>query len=284
MQMVHEAALCISGLRDQRCLTQNDFALLNGLGGVASDPAVHALLNSREVSCSQATQVALGRIRRSLGHFHGSLLAIDPHRLVSYSQRRMRLRKAGPRAAAGKTLQTFFCLDAGTSEPVCFTTGSAARTVSQATPPLLEMAQQILGPAATGALVMADTEHFTANLLDHVATQTPFDLLTPMPCQPGIVRQIKALDDASFRRCWAGLALAKTPYAPVHSQGGPYQMIVQRFGEDPKQFEYNSFLCSAGNVKRCREQFEHLPERLAREGVDPRVPWLYNYPLDFRFR
>jgi len=384
MQMVHEAALCISGLRDQRCLTQNDFALLNGLGVVASDPAVHALLDSREVSCSQATQVALGRIRRSLGHFPGSLLAIDPHRLVSYSQRHMRLRKAAPQAAAGKTLQTFFCLDAATAQPVCFTTGSAARTVSQATPPLLEMAEQILGPAADGSLVMADSEHFTADLLDHVATGTPFDLLTPMPCQAGIVRRIRALDDELFRRCWAGLAMAKVPYAPVHSQGGPYQMIVQRFGEDPRHFEYNSFLCTsdrpevdlltreypqrwhieeffnihqglgwqragtqnlhirygrmtmallaqaaltqlrkklgaeegswnaeqfaskvlrgldgdvrlqgdrvvvtfydAGNVKPCREQFEHLPERLAREGVDPRVPWLYNYPLDFRFR
>jgi len=28
----------------------------------------------------------------------------------------------------------------------------------------------------------------------------------------------------------------------------------------------------------------HFPEQLAREGVDPHIPWLYNFNLDFRFR
>ena len=60
MQIVHEAALCIRGLRDQHCLTQNDFELLNGLGFVASDRAVHDLLDSRDIARSQAAQVALG--------------------------------------------------------------------------------------------------------------------------------------------------------------------------------------------------------------------------------
>lgn len=384
MQIVHEAALCINGLRDQHCLTQNDFELLNGLGFVASDRTVHDLLNSRDIAQSQATQVALGRIRRSLGHFDGSLLAIDPHRMASYSKRRMRLRKASAKAVAGKALQSFFCLDAVTAEPVCMTIGTAGRTVAQATPELLEMAGAILGPLAAGSLVVADSEHFTAELLDHVRTGSGFDLLTPMPRQPGIVRQIEAIGEESFRRCWAGLAMAKMPYSLVHAQSEPYEMIVQRSGEDPQSFEYNSFLCTSarpevdmltrdyprrwhieeffnihqglgwqragthnlhirygrmtmaliaqaalsqlhkrleprerswdakqfaskvlrgldGDVRlegdrvvvtyyhaeslaKCRAQFEHLPERLVREGVDPRVPWLYDYCLDFRFR
>jgi hypothetical protein len=384
MQMVHEAALCISGLRDQRCLTQNDFELLNGLGFVASDRAIHDLLDAHTVAQSQATQVALGRIRRQLGHFDGSLLAIDPHRLTSYSKRRMRLRKASAKVKAGKALQTFFCLDAVTAEPVCMTVGTAGRTAAQATPELLETAEAILGPSAAGSLVVADSEHFTAELLDHVRTRTHMDLLTPMPRQAGIVRQIESAGEELFRPCWAGLAMAKQPYSLVHGQTGPYQMIVQRSGEDPRNFEYNGFLCTSdrpevdmltrdyprrwhieeffnihqglgwqragthnlhirygrmtmaliaqaalsqlhrrlelperswdakqfasrvlrgldGDVRlegdrvvvtyynaaclaNCREQFEHLPERLRREGVDPRVPWLYDYCLDFRFR
>jgi len=28
----------------------------------------------------------------------------------------------------------------------------------------------------------------------------------------------------------------------------------------------------------------NLPEKLAAERVDPRVPWLFNFKLDFRFR
>ena len=40
----------------------------------------------------------------------------------------------------------------------------------------------------------------------------------------------------------------------------------------------------AKELQPYREQFEHLPERLRAENVDPRIPWLYDYPLDFRFR
>lgn len=384
LQMVHEAVLCIRRLDEQRCLTQHDFELLNGLGFVASDRTVHELLDAHDIAGSQATQISLGKIRRSLGHFQGQLLAIDPHRLSSYSHRRMRLRKPTAAAPAGKALQTFFCLDALTSQPVCMTIGTAGPSVSQATPRLLEMAAEILGPAAKGGLVLADNEHFTAELFDDVRRRGLFDLLTPMPAQPGILRRCRSLPDSAFTRCWAGLAMAKVGYSPVHSQSGPYQMIVQRFGEDPRHYHYNSFLCSSqrpevdlltrdfprrwhieeffnaaqslgwqragtqnlhirygrmtmaliaqaalsqlrkrlgpvagswnaeqfaskllrgldGDVRvagdrivvtyynaqmlhGCRDQFEHLPRRLASEAVDPRVPWLYNYRLDFRFK
>lgn len=33
-----------------------------------------------------------------------------------------------------------------------------------------------------------------------------------------------------------------------------------------------------------RKHYENLPEKLADENVEPTVPWLYNYALDFRFR
>jgi hypothetical protein len=203
------------------------------------------LFRSHDIAQSQATQVALGRIRRSLGHFQGSLLAIDPHRLTSYSKRHMRMRKTAPAAAAGKTLQTFFCLDAVTAEPVCMTIGSAGPSVTAVTPTLLKMAEAILGLTSEKTLVLADAEHFSAELFDHVRRHGRFDLLTPMSCQPRILRQCRAVGEESFRRCWAGLAMAKVPYSPVHSQAGPYQMIVQRFGEDPRAYRYNSFLCTS---------------------------------------
>jgi hypothetical protein len=28
----------------------------------------------------------------------------------------------------------------------------------------------------------------------------------------------------------------------------------------------------------------NLPEKLKYEGINPQVPWLYNYKLDFRFK
>lgn len=384
MQLVHEAALCITGLREHRSLTQQEFNLANGLPFVASDRAIHDLLNAHSVAEAQVLQVAFGRIRRSRGHVCGRLLAVDPHRLTSYTKRHSRRRQAGPNAPARKTAQTFFCLDADTHQPVCFTTGSPARTVARATPELLEIAQEILGRQGDGALVVADTEHLCAELLDHVSTQTPFDLLVPVPQQKHTDRRARALPPEAFRRHWAGWATATMPYAPVHSRGGPYTLMIQRFGERPEDWTFNSFLCTAdredvealsrdypdrwhveeffnihqdlgwkragtqnlhirygqmtlallaqgalaqlrqrlpepmrgwsakhfasevlrgldGDVRvhgdrivvtfygarqlePSRHALEHLPERLTAEGVDPRMPWLYNYCLDFRFK
>src|SRR5208282_5830570 len=57
-------------------------------------------------------------------------------------------------------------------------------TVTQATPELLELSQEILNPAPDQApLVLADSEHYTTELLDHVHLETPFELLVPMPPQ-----------------------------------------------------------------------------------------------------
>ena len=37
------------------------------------------------------------------------------------------------------------------------------------------------------------------------------------------------------------------------------------------------------HADRWKHHFENLPQKLEREGVDPRIPWLYNYKLDFKF-
>lgn len=38
------------------------------------------------------------------------------------------------------------------------------------------------------------------------------------------------------------------------------------------------------NAPLLRAHYEHLPEKLAREGINPEIPWLYNFKLDFRFK
>ena len=85
LQLIHEAALCRTGLRHRRTLNQRIFELANGLPFLASDTAVHELLGARTVAESLDIQVALGKIRRASGHFRGRLLAVDPHRVRSYS-------------------------------------------------------------------------------------------------------------------------------------------------------------------------------------------------------
>ena len=41
---------------------------------------------------------------------------------------------------------------------------------------------------------------------------------------------------------------------------------------------------NAPNRELLRHQYEGLPAKLTAENVDPRVPWLYGFRLDFRFK
>jgi hypothetical protein len=49
----------------------------------------------------------------------------------------------------------------------------------------------------------------------------------------------------------------------------------------------NTILVTLYNAPKSdllKKQYENLPQILERENVDPRIPWLYNFKLDFRFR
>lgn len=386
LQMVHEAALCLSGQRQKRTLSQQGFEVANGLPFVASDWAIHDLLAAHSVAEAQAVQIMLGKLRHALGHFPAVVLAIDPHRIQSYSKRQMVQRKKDRHSAATKQLQTFFAIDADTQQPICLTLGSSSRTVTQATMQLLEMAAQILSLSKDDSLlVLCDTEHYTYELLDNVRQSLPFDLLLPMPLRKEIVNQFHAIPSEAFTRHWIGYATHSRFYLPKTATNDiPYWQTVQRKGERVEDYRFNAFLCTSQNTavvepvqhypKRwhCEEFFnanqalgwhragthnldirygqmtmaliaqaavamlrrrlghpfdtwdaEHLargffhglegdvrlhqdtiivtyynapnaallarhytnlPDRLDREGIDPKVPWLYGYKIDFRFK
>lgn len=384
LQLVHEAALCVAGVRHKRTLSQKGFELLNGLPFVVADLPVHQLLGALSVEDAQRLQVALGLLRRTSGHYQGKLLVIDPHRIRSYSKRQMRRHRKDDASGPTKVTQTFFVIDAVTGQPVCFTTGTSARTVSQATPELLELAKNILQPDKSSMLVLADAEHFTQELLDQVHQNTKFDLLVPMPMQPAVRKQLASIPPESFMRRWAGFATAKLPFQLTNSQSNPFFQFVQRLGEKANDWTFKAFLATADydeadaltldypkrwhieeffnanqalgwnragtqnlniryghmtmaliaqtvihqlrsrlgepvstweaghlahdlflgldgdvrvsnntiivtyynapNVEQLREHYQNLPEKLRAEHIDPRIPWLYDYELDFRFR
>jgi len=242
LQLVHEAALCLKGVRDYRHVTLRGFETLNGLPFLATDTAVHHLLDGRTVAEAQRLQVALGKIRRVSGDFVGKLLLIDPHRPCSYSRRHVRRHCKDSASKPRKTSQMFFCLDGDTEQPLCCTTGTSARTVTQATPELLHLAAQILHPVPQDALVAADTEHFSGELIDHVHFHTPFDIITPISARRSVQKRLCAIPADKFTPHWAGYATATLPYQPLNSRGGPYYELVQRQGEQPDQWYFNSFL------------------------------------------
>jgi hypothetical protein len=199
LQLIHEAALCRTGLRHRRTLNQRTFELADGLPFLASDMAVHELLGARSVADSLHFQVARGKVRRASGHFRGRMLAIDPHRVRSFSKRHMRLDRHDDRKRPTKTASDFFRARLDTGQPICFTAGTSARTAVAAAEELLELASDILSAEAGQALVLADTEHFTVELLDRIKTGTNLDLLVPMPNQPKLRAKLRALPPEVFR-------------------------------------------------------------------------------------
>jgi len=188
--------------------------------------------------------VALGKLRRAAGDFRGKVLALDPHRMRSHSKRQMRMHSKKASEKPVKMAQTFWLLDADTEEPVCFTTATASRTVAQATPELLNLAAQILGPQAKQALVVADIEHFNADLLDHVARRKDFELLVPMSGTQAIRKQLASIPTKEFTSRWAGFATAKRRYSMQRSRSGGFYQYVQRTGERPEEWRYKAFLAT----------------------------------------
>jgi hypothetical protein len=244
LQLVHEAALCTTGIRARRTLTQRGFALSNGLPFIAADVAIHELLAAHTIAEAQSLQRALGQLRRASGHYAGKTLILDPHRLRSYSQRDMRRRRKDKHSKGEKMSQLFFALDGDTAQPLCFTTGTPSRTVTQATPELLDLAAAILGPRCQETLVLADAEHFTGELLSHVHQRTGFALLVPMVLRPSLHRKLRFMDPDKFTPRWAGFATTKLPYDMPRSPTGPFTLFVQRSGERRQDWNFHAFLCT----------------------------------------
>jgi hypothetical protein len=253
LQLVHEAALCVSGLRDKRSLPPRGFALTQGLPFLATDLAIHQVLGGHTVAEAQHLQQTLGQLRQAGGDYAGHVLIVDPHRLRSYTKRHTRRRRKEPGAEPTKMAQTFFAIDGDTCQPVCFTTGTASRTVTQATPELLDLAAAILGPRPQTTLVLADAEHFSTELIEQVHRRTGLDLLVPLIIRKPFLERLRALSPDQFTRHWAGYATARLPYTLSRSEAGPFPLFVQRFGEAATDWRFNAYLCTAE-----REEVEAL--------------------------
>jgi hypothetical protein len=115
MQIVNEAAICSNRVRKSNYIANQGFELLNGLGFLVTDGQVHDLLDKHTVSEACSLQESLALIRSNNGHYNGNFIAIDPHRIVSTSQRIMPRKKKQPEEPSRKMLQTFFALDTQTN-------------------------------------------------------------------------------------------------------------------------------------------------------------------------
>ena len=80
-------------------------------------------------------------------------------------------------------------------------------------------------------VIVADSEHFSGELIREIHQNTAFDLLVPIPSRPVHRKQFQAIEEKMFKRRWAGYATAKVPMALIaqaaihglrHRLGDPY--------------------------------------------------------------
>jgi hypothetical protein len=376
MQVVNEAALCSNRIRKGNYITHQGFEQLNGLGFLATDQQVHDLLDKHTVGEAQSLQESLALIRSNNGHYQGGLIAIDPHRIKSASQRIMPKKKKQPQEPSWKMLQTFFAVDARTGQPIGCGIGSPGANTAKATTGLLGMSALV----SKDALILADKEHFTANLVQYIDQDTDFEFLVPAIT----TEKIRKIERAqTYQREWAGYAIAETTFS-FSGRKEKYRLVSQREGETTTDYVYKSFLSLSnkpatvllgemyrerwsvedffnfdgamgfdrastfnlnirygkmslallaqaatfqlrqklpkpynrwnsshladavlnkidGDIRlkgdtiivtcynapkelNLQNNYQGLPAKLISEGIDPKIPWLYGYKLDFRFK
>jgi hypothetical protein len=234
MQVVNEAALCSNRIRKGNYITHQGFEQLNGLGFLATDQQVHDLLDKHTVGEAQSLQESLALIRSNNGHYQGGLIAIGPHRIKSASQRIMPKKKKQPQGPSWKMLQTFFAVDARTGQPIGCGIGSPGANTARATTGLLGMSALV----SKDALILADKEHFTANLVQYIDQDTDFEFLVPAIT----TEKIRKIERAqTYQREWAGYAIAETTFS-FSGRKEKYRLVSQREGETTTDYVYKSFL------------------------------------------
>ena len=246
----------------------------------------------------------------------------------------------------------------------------------------MNLTEAILQPTPGQTLVVADTEHFSGELISDIHQRTGLDLLVPLPNRKPYRQAFEAIPQEQFTRRWAGFATAKLPIEIKSRNPGKYYQFVERYGERSDDWYFKGFLSTSdrdevdalavdfpkrwhveeffnanqalgwkragtmnlnirygqmtmaliaqaaihqlrerlgepyrhwdashlakdlfhrleGDVRvnhdtimvtyynapaELRTHYEHLPDKLTQENVEPMVPWLYGYQLDFRFR
>ncbi|HLE88179.1 MAG TPA: hypothetical protein VI727_11005 [Candidatus Brocadiaceae bacterium] len=313
------------------------FELADGLPFVATDKAIHEILNAHTVAEAQALQIALGKILRASGHYNTQVLAIDPHRIPSYSKRQMRRHQhdKGPKPSKLVLVET------GMAQIFPHFNEDKNRSHFDL---LVQLPNQ---PALKKKLKNIPHEQFVpgwAGFATHKSPYNPGNGNLQMPLYQITQRcgekpdqyQYKAflstadreeVDDLTlhYPSRWhveeffnanqalgwdrAGttniniryghMTLALIAQASIHQ-------LRQRLGKPIVQWDARHLAKSlfngldgdirvtddtiiityynAPNVHLLKKHYEYLPQKLMSENVDPRIPWLYNFKLDSRFK
>lgn len=255
LQMVNESALCVNRIRKKDSLCHQGFSLVNGLSFLATDESVHSILDSNSVQSYQELQTALLQIRLLDGHYSQKtkVLAIDPHRIVSASKRVMVQKKKRPELPSEKMLQTFFCNDTITGQPLGFISAATGKNSSQATLQLLDFIQDA---GVQEALVLADKEHFTQEIAAYFHKHPSLDMLIPAPMNKLLAQRLPELQ---YSFLWPGYSIAESEFV-FKSSNLRYRLIVQKESVAGGTDKYTPFITTS-DIDAIELLTKHFPER-----------------------
>lgn len=239
MQLVNESAIGVNRLRVRGSLANQGFSTANGLSFLAADETVHELLDSCTIEDYVNAQEKIFQLREIQDHYSPeSIYAIDPHRIISTTRRITPAKKKKPDSAATKMMQTFFCVDANTGQPIVFTNGSSGKKCSSATIDLMEMIRKI---GIKKGLFIADKEHFTSEIAEWFTQHKEYEILMPAP----EVRKITEMyETQEYTRKWAGYSIAESIYT-FNESNIELRLILQREGEVKDKYKYKGFLTTS---------------------------------------
>jgi len=239
LQVIHEAAMCSTRIRESNTICHQGFDILNGLPFIASDVQIHDLLSERNIEEARELQIALGKLRQIQGDYKGNLIAMDPHRINSYTGRITPKKKTNRNEQAKKVLQTFFAIDSQTGQPIGFEIGFSSNTVSNGTKNLVAQIKEII-PDQNNSLILSDSEHYTEELISLFAKDKSLDILIPAPRNSRIINYFDKLE---YKEYWPGYYIGTTPIRFCEDENIPEQLlIVQRESEKPTEYQYKPFI------------------------------------------
>lgn len=251
MQMVNESALCVNGMRPKRTISHQGFDILNGLGYIVSDKTIHELLERTTIYQTKQLQIALGKIRKQLGDYQSKIYILDPHKIVSYSKCITPKKIISHDLKPQKVLQTFFCIEAHSGQPIGFIIGSSGRTVSDASNELFDMLLEI---NPEGGLILADTEHSTASIMERVIREKNLEAIIPAPRNKKIEKYYEKINYVESQGMWIGYSIGSIPYRLGEMQND-LTLILQRIQQELGSYDYKPFFST---VQKTEDEYKDM--------------------------
>lgn len=253
LQLVHESALCNNRIRPKNTLCQQGFAQVNGLSYLATDKMIHHLCDM-PIAQTLAMQLTLAKKRKELGHYHPSfVLALDPHRVPTYSKRISPKRKKKPTEKSSKMLQHFFCNDALTGQPIIFLIASGAQSCTPMTLQLLGFIEQL---GLLPNLILADKEHYAVEVLNYILQHEQMQAIVPAVKSARITNLLPKL---SYTQHWPAYATATTEFQFLNNPH-TFHLISQRTGPVDQPLFFKPFIATDKHLD-CRHISQVYPER-----------------------